>query len=83
MYLIKKMWTDRLENSLDQAFGYEIIGYVTSKEQAESICEKAGSVEAKGWPLESVNQFDLVKRHSPIPRMIYEEIKPFVLHGDI
>ncbi len=37
MYLIERIWTDFLENHYINAVGYNVIGYVETLEEAESI----------------------------------------------
>lgn len=36
-YLIKRIWVDPMENRTDQAVGYNIVGFVETKEAAEEI----------------------------------------------
>lgn len=40
VYIIKQIWVDWLENRSENAVGYDIIGYVTSKQAAEEFCDK-------------------------------------------
>jgi hypothetical protein len=41
MYLIKKAWSDSMENQVSNAFGYEPIGFVAELAVAERIVEKS------------------------------------------
>ena len=77
IYLIKKMWKDPYENHINEAFGYEIVGYVSDEEEAKCICAAAGTMLPEGWPLEYVNMGKLVdgKIVRPlIPIKIYEKV---------
>lgn len=65
MYIIKQMWTDSFENNLSDAKGYNIIGYVNSKEEAETLVIKGGKADKRSWP----------PVDSKETKIIYEEIK--------
>lgn len=51
IFIIKKAWSDVLENDPHRAFGYETIGYVTTEKAAKEYCSKFGKVTQKkfGW----------------------------------
>lgn len=40
IYIIQKIWVDPFENKEYNAIGYTIIGYVTTKEEAEEWGER-------------------------------------------
>lgn len=51
IYIIKKAWSDSLENDPGRAFGYEVIGYVTTEKAAIEYCKRAGKIKKGqyGW----------------------------------
>lgn len=64
IYLIKKIWIDSLENRLNSAVGYSIIGYFDNKEEAARFCAKSKIYTQKDcWAI-----------FSPMKEYIYEEI---------
>lgn len=73
VWLVKKLWVDPLENR--EAYGYDVVGYVTDPEEAERISKLATIPKSKyPWPLDyhpqkgdHVNVYEVV------------EIEPFVL----
>lgn len=67
MYLIEKIWIDSLENSYERAVGYNVIGYVETLEEAESIV-KNGSTYTKSncWAIsKEMPQY----RYKTIPKL--------------
>lgn len=50
IYLIQKVWTDSMENNLSDAIGYNTLGYVKTKEEADKIVEIGGTMESSSWP---------------------------------
>ena len=40
IYVIEKLWYDGLENH--HSYGYEVIGYLPTEEQAKDFCNKGG-----------------------------------------
>lgn len=51
IWLIKKLWTDSMENHTSNAMGYKVIGYVNSEVEAREIIANGGEVIGDGWPL--------------------------------
>lgn len=51
IFIIYKAWCDPLENSADQAFGYDLVGFVETVEEADLIClgSKKVTKEEFGW----------------------------------
>ncbi len=39
IYLIKRLWVDCFQTKEDKTFGYEIVGYTTSKTEAEEFID--------------------------------------------
>lgn len=69
MYLIKRLWIDPLENR--NAFGYEVIGFVKSKKEANRICNLEQVLRsAHPWPLRGAPGL----KGESIPRFRAEEI---------
>lgn len=68
MYLIKKLWIDSLENEYYLAHGYEVIGFVTDKEEAKRITKESGVVIGDGWPLFKGREY---------PKLVWEEVVPY------
>lgn len=57
MWVIKKLWLDPMENT--NAYGYNDIGIVTTKEEADRICSlKFISKSDYSWPLKYADEFN-------------------------
>jgi hypothetical protein len=70
VYLIKRLWIDPLEN--DNAYGFESIGFVSTKEEADRICSlKYISKKTCPWPLEFAFEF----KGDSVPMFKAEEVK--------
>lgn len=74
IFLIKKLWTDSLENNFADAHGYEILGYVLIEEDAKKIVNDAGkfSISNMDWILERLNN------GQPVNRLCYEAVEYFI-----
>lgn len=66
MYLILELEIDTLENTLDRAIVYNIIGSCSSLKKAQQIQKKAGVVNGTGWP---------IMRGQTKPKIIYKKVK--------
>ena len=56
MYIIKKLWVDPMENR--DAYGYDLVGFVDTKEEADKICNSSFIPKSKyPWPLNYANEF--------------------------
>lgn len=42
IYAIYMAWSDEMDNDPSDAFGYKVVGYVDSEEEAKSICSRGG-----------------------------------------
>lgn len=51
MYIIEKLWTDSMENSISAALGYSIVGYVNTEEEAKKVVEEGGIVKKECWAM--------------------------------
>ena len=51
LWLIEKMWIDDMENRIENALGYNIVGYVMTKEEADKEITFAGTITGDGWPI--------------------------------
>lgn len=49
IWVIEKLWTDNLENDVDSARGYEMVGFVETEEQAKSIIDNGGMYTGICW----------------------------------
>ncbi len=61
IFLIKKLSIDTLENDYNKAVTYNVIGYVTDAELANSIVDNGGRYEGSGWPVEAGRIIDIIK----------------------
>ncbi len=61
IYLIRRFWTDFLENDVHSARGYETIGYVESEEEAKSICDNSPLYTGKCWAVDPNEQIRCLK----------------------
>lgn len=53
MYLVKKLWLDPMENSMDSAMGYKTVGYVDTIEEVEHINKTCKLISKKEcWALQ-------------------------------
>lgn len=65
IYIIKKIWIDKMENSVDSAVGYSIIGYARRKSVAEFFCEGCRMYTQKDcWAISK-----------PLPELKFKKIK--------
>ena len=70
MHTIHRLWIDTLENR--NAYGFELIGFVTSKEEADRICSLELVPKSEyPWPLDYAYEF----KGDSVPRFISKEIK--------
>lgn len=75
IYLIKKLWTDSLENSRELAAGYENVGYVTSADEANKITDNCRTFsKSRCWALDDI---------PPSPEYIWERIEPFIKESEV
>lgn len=51
IYLIEELWTDSMENRVECAIGWRIIGYCTDRAQADAAVSAAGLINGTGWPI--------------------------------
>lgn len=69
MFLIKRLWIDPLENR--NAYGFEEIGIVITKEEADRICSLEEVPKEKyPWPLNYAREFP----KDTVPRFISIEL---------
>lgn len=69
MYAIHRLWFDALENR--DAFGFTLIGYVATTEEAERICSLESVAKAQyPWPLNFASY-----PGDTVPRFICNEVK--------
>ena len=69
MFLIKRLWIDSFENN--NAYGFENIGVVATKEEADRICSLEKIPKTMySWPLKNATEF----KGDSVPRFIAEEI---------
>lgn len=61
IYVLKKLWIDESENSIDKAMGYEDVGFTTKKNRAESLVKKAGVRKGDGWPIPNGEEVPVMK----------------------
>lgn len=53
IYLIYEAWTDSMENHPSNAFGYEVVGYTLTEEEAAQFVEAGGEVpKTFSWVLD-------------------------------
>ena len=70
IYIIKKLWVDTLENR--NAYGFEIIGFVFDKAEAERISNLNEIPKSNyPWPLNYAHEFE----GDNVPEFIYEEVQ--------
>ena len=68
MFLIKRLWIDTLENR--NAYGFEDIGTVETKEEADRICSLEEVPKAKyPWPFKYATEF----KGDSVPRFVAKE----------
>lgn len=70
MFVIKRLWIDTLENR--NAYGFEDIGVVATKEEADRICSLENVPKAKyPWPLNYAIGFN----GDSVPRFVAKELR--------
>lgn len=73
MYIIKKIWIDPLENR--NTYGYDIYGYVTTKEEALRICGSRWiPIADYPWPLDYYEPKSKIL-DGCVPMFIYTDMK--------
>jgi len=61
IFVIHKLWTDSMENHYSAALGYEVIGFVKTKADAEKLVADAGFRKGGGWPIGDDQQMPILK----------------------
>lgn len=70
MYAVYRLWINTMENDIHLAYGYALIGYVASKEEATRISRLDFTLKSKyPWPLSRIETKRLT-----IPNFICKEI---------
>lgn len=70
IFTIHRLWIDVLENR--DAYGFELIGKVNTKEEADRICSLEYIPKSKyPWPLKYAHEF----KGDSVPKFICKEVK--------
>lgn len=78
IYLISKLKIDKLENNFNAAFDYRDIGYVGTREEAETLVKNAGDLIGDGWPFDKGEKMpNLIAKEYEL--MTVEQIKDILL----
>ena len=69
-FIIYRLFIDTLENRAKDAYGFKLIGFVETKEEAERIASLEFIDKSKyPWPLEYATEFE-----NNVPRFIYRKL---------
>lgn len=50
VYLIEELCIDPMENDIDKAMFYEVVGYAEDENKAQDYIIRGGFIKSGGWP---------------------------------